>query len=194
MGTEWEMKFRATAAQQLRIAEAYRYCSRTCWNMSTVYYDTPDGALSQRRCTLRLRQENGRSICTLKIPGIGISRGEWEVAATSVEAGIDALCKLDGPEEILALCKQPLIPVCGAEFTRQAYRILLPTGELELALDIGWLTGGGRRQPLREIEVERKTGSEEAAAAFAFALAEENSLAPEPLSKFARARMLAKGE
>ena len=194
MGTEWEMKFRATASQQLRIAQAYHTCQWTRWDMATVYYDTPDGQLSRRRCTLRLRQENDTCVCTLKTPGIGLSRGDWEVKAASIEAGVDMLCKLEGPSEILAQRNGPLVPVCGAEFTRQACGMEIPGGKIELALDIGWLTGGGNRQSLREIEVERKSGSEDAAAAFARALAEAYDLCPEPLSKFARARILAKGE
>ena len=53
------------------------------------------------------------------------------------------------------------------------------------------LLGGGRELPLCEIEVELKEGSEEAAAAFAMALAQEYGLRPETRSKIARALALA---
>ena len=65
---------------------------------------------------------------------------------------------------------------------------------MELALDSGVLLGGGREVPLCEIEVEAKSGSEGAVAAFAQALAREFSLKSEPKSKFRRAMALAEGE
>ena len=65
---------------------------------------------------------------------------------------------------------------------------------LELALDRGVLTGGGREIPLCEVEVELKSGSREAVLAFAKELAQRFDLAPETRSKFRRALALAKGE
>ena len=47
-------------------------------NMATVYYDTPDRRLSALRWTLRLRQENENLVATLKTPGDGRARGEWD--------------------------------------------------------------------------------------------------------------------
>ena len=65
---------------------------------------------------------------------------------------------------------------------------------MEIALDEGVLLGGGRELPIREVEVELKSGSEEAAVAFAKELAAAYGLLPENKSKFRRAQMLAKGE
>ena len=53
------------------------------------------------------------------------------------------------------------------------------------------LLGGGRELPFTEVEVELKSGSEEAVTAFAEALAAELGLKPEHRSKVARARALA---
>ena len=63
-----------------------------------------------------------------------------------------------------------------------------------LALDEGCLTGGGREMPLLEVEVEVKSGSEEAATTFARQLAEEYGLTVERKSKYRRALGLARGE
>ena len=51
--------------------------------MRTTYYDTEDGFLAQRRWMLRLRTEDGRSVVTMKTPGEGHTRGEWEVESAS---------------------------------------------------------------------------------------------------------------
>ena len=87
-----------------------------------------------------------------------------------------------------------MIPVCGARFTRLAKLLELPQCTVEIALDEGVLLGGGRELPLREVEVELKDGSEEAAVAFAAELAKQYGLTPESKSKFRRAHGLAKGE
>ena len=62
---------------------------------------------------------------------------------------------------------------------------------MELALDQGYLLGGGKELPFSEVEVELKSGSEEAAVRFGQALAREMNLKPESRSKVARARALA---
>ena len=84
-----------------------------------------------------------------------------------------------------------MAPFCGAKFTRLAKTLDLPQGAVELALDQGVLLGSGKEAPFAEVEVELKSGSDEAAAAFAEALATEFGLTPEPKSKLARAMELA---
>ncbi len=64
---------------------------------------------------------------------------------------------------------------------------------MELALDRGVLTGSGREKPLCEVEVELKSGDQEAADAFAQELVRQFSLKPEQASKQARALALALG-
>jgi triphosphatase len=65
---------------------------------------------------------------------------------------------------------------------------------VELALDEGSLTGGGREIPLCEVEVELLSGSREAACVYAGALAVRFGLKQETRSKFRRALALARGE
>ena len=66
--------------------------------------------------------------------------------------------------------------------------------QLELALDKGCLLGGGKEVPLCEVEVELKSGSEDAAVGFGVILARQFGLIPQKKSKFRRALALAKGE
>lgn len=193
MGIEFEVKFQATK----EILETLRreiQGEETLYQMQTTYYDTPTDGFSKQKCTLRRRMENDRSICTLKTPAKGMGRREWETQCDSIEEGIEKLCKLGGPEEYLRLAKEGLIPVCGARFTRVAKVVNLADGTAELALDTGILTGGGRQIPLCEVEVERKTCSENACLAFAGLLAAKYGLKQETRSKFRRAQALYKGE
>lgn len=192
MGTELEWKYAATEEAQAAIRA--RFSGFTPITMETTYYDTPDGALSARHITLRRRLENGTSVCTVKTPGPGRGRGEWETQCQQITQAIPVLCKLGCPEPLISLTAPGLTPVCGARFTRLAALLTLPGCTVELALDAGWLFGGGREQPLCEVEVEYKSGSEEAAERFARQLAARHGLVPEEKSKFRRALALAKGE
>ena len=191
MGREFELKFAATAADHEALRLRYGHLSPI--TMETTYYDTPSGDIRRLRWTLRRRAENGISICALKTPGEGFGHGEWEVHCDKIENAIDALLAKGAPKELAEFAAAGLSPACGARFTRLAGLINAPGCTVELALDEGRLLGGGKEQPLCEIEVELKDGSEEAAAAFAMLLAQEYGLRPETRSKIARAMALAEG-
>lgn len=192
MGIEFELKYRIGEAEMEALASAMG--PGAVLEMETTYYDTPDGTLSSRRWTLRRRYESGKSVCTLKTPAGASARQEWEVEAPAVEGAIPELCKLGGPEELKELTASGLISICGARFRRQYWTESFREAVVELALDRGVLLGGGREQPLCELEVELKSGSPEAAVAYARILAEKYGLEPEEKSKFRRALDLAKEE
>ena len=163
-------------------------------NMATVYYDTPDRRLSALRWTLRLRQENEDLVATLKTPGDGRARGEWECQACSIYEALPKLLEQGAPENLTeVLGDQALIPVCAAQFTRRAADVVFADGtRCELCGDIGMLVGGTKEENLCEIEVELKSGDPEAAETFARELQARFGLTEEPRSKFARASALAK--
>jgi len=188
MAREFELKYRASAQQLNTIFDDFDGFREIA--METTYYDTPEGSLSQRKWTLRQRLENGQSVCTLKTPSENGGREEFEVSCEDIQAAIPELCKLGAPAELDELTQAGVQKVCGARFVRQAASIVLEDCTLELALDRGILQGGVRIQFLREVEVELKEGSEEAAVAFARTLAEKYGLIPERFSKYRRALAL----
>ena len=192
MSVEYEWKFDAAPSVLTAIDQAFSG-DRQFLTMETVYYDTPSGALSARRYTLRLRLENRTAVCTLKAPEQGAGRGEWETECSRIEDAIPELCKLGAPTDLPDLAAEGLVAVCGARFQRVARTVVLEECTLELAIDKGILTGGGRQIPLCEVEVELKSGSREACDRYAQALARQFSLQPEPKSKFRRAFDLSKG-
>lgn len=189
MGREFELKYAATPEKLAVIRTKWE--EWTVISMETTYFDTPDGVLSSKKCTLRQRMENGICICTMKTPATGYGRGEWNVTAGWNEETVEKLFSMAG---------QALIPVeqlkaiCGARFTRFAKVLALPDCTVEVALDEGVLMGGDRQIPLCEVEVELKSGDETAATVWAGKLAEQYHLEAEPRSKFSRASALAKGE
>ena len=193
MGIELEVKFRATE-ELLEKIRSQAPGQEQIYRMQTTYYDTPSGAYAAKKCTLRRRLENDKSICTLKAPAQGFGRREWETECDTIEEAIEKLCKLQVPQELLALAEEGLVPICGASFTRVAKLVQLQDGTAELALDQGVLMGGGKEIPLCEIEVEKKTCSEEACMAFAEELKARYGLQLEERSKFKRALDLYRGE
>lgn len=192
MGIEFELKYRATPEILSEIDRAVTG-QRQAFSMRTVYYDTPDRALSRKHCTLRRRMENETSVCTLKMPAGEQGRAEFELECGSIQTAIPELCKLSGLQELAAMTDS-LQEICGAQFERTAITLDLGDAVVELALDQGILMGGGQQIPLCELEVELKAGSREGAAAYARALALRYGLVPEKQSKFRRASLLAGGK
>ena len=189
MGRELELKF-AASSETLDAMEE-KYAPLTPITMHTRYFDTPHQAFWERRWTLRLRLENGRPICTLKTRLSDGSRGEYETESGDIVSAIPALLEQGAPAELEELAREGLEEVCGARFTRLARIIYVPGGQVELALDRGEFTGGGRTLPFTEAEAELKAGPDEVLARFGRALAEEFSLREEPRSKIQRAMALA---
>lgn len=183
MPKEIELKFSATEAQLRTVKRFFGDFSTT--KMETTYYDTPDRQLSAAKITLRRRKENGRSICTVKTPGQGFARGEWEWEGADIQAALPELCKLGAPEMLLQLTD--LTPLCGARFTRLSQLLSLAGCDAELALDRGVLLGGGKKLPFCEVELELKKGNEADFFVSAEIFQRMFPLPPEPKSKFARA-------
>ena len=191
MAREFELKYAATA-EDLEILKG-KYPHLHSITMETTYYDNDAGDFSRLKWTFRRRTENGKSICTLKTPLAGLGRAEFEVECPEILASVPLLRQQGAPAQLLLLTESGVTPSCGARFTRLAGQLELPGCSVELALDEGVLLGGGKELPFTEVEVELKKGSEEAAVAFAAALAAELGMKPEPRSKVARARQLADG-
>ena len=193
MGIEYELKFRASDAIQAQLRQTEPGQERL-YRMQTTYYDTPTGQLSARFYTLRTRMENDTAVCTLKTPAGGHGRGEWELECGDIHEAIPELCKLGAPADLEELVKEGIEPICGACFTRIAKTVELLDCTVELALDKGVLTGGGKELPLCEVEVELKSGSQTACALYAERLAAKLGMEPESKSKFRRALALYQGE
>ena len=189
MGREFELKYAATPEKLAAIFQMWEDWETI--SMETTYFDTRDGALSAKHCTLRRRMENGVSVCTMKTPIAGYGRGEWNKNAPWCAETVAQLFAEAGQTQIAF---ENLRAVCGAKFIRRAKTVELPGCIVEIALDEGILMGGAQQIPLCELEIEVKDGGENAAILWAKSLAAKFDLHPENQSKFRRASLLAKGE
>ena len=189
MGIEFELKFLAEESVFDMLKQESD--SWTAYDMETTYYDTPDRRLRSLYWTLRRRFENGVSVCTLKTPAGGMGRNEFETLCGDIQEALPQLCAKGAPRELLDLTAGGITEVCGARFRRLAGQVELENARVELALDKGVLTGGGKTLPFVEVEVELKSGDPTAAVAYANALAEQFGLRPERKSKYKRALTLA---
>lgn len=201
MATEFEIKLRAKNAQQLKTVLEDRSITALAQeklrevHMKTSYFDTADGALSARKWMLRVRQENEKSVVTMKTPGEGHARGEWECEGKTPEEAIETLVSKGAPQELRELVSPGLQMVCGALFVRLTQPLLLADGTTcELCADGGELLGGRRKEPFFELELELTRGSGEALVAFAQEISRKFGLPEEGKSKFVRARRLADGK
>ena len=144
---------------------------------------------------LRVRQENEKSVVTMKTPGEGYARGEGECEGKTPEEAIGTLVQKGAPEELVELTKPGLEMVCGAEFVRLTQPLRLPDGTTcEICADGGELLGGRHKEPFCELELELTWGDGKALLAFVGELSRKYGLIEEQKSKFVRARRLADGK
>lgn len=168
-------------------------------HMEAVYYDTADSLVYRHGAALRLRRENGSSICcmkrTVRRSGAMAQREEYEVEAETVYEGLHRLPSVGAPAEFCdMLTDQQFHALAHTDFIRQGYLLEFPAFTAELAVDVGQLGGETCMVPFEEIELERKSGNPDAFSAWAEALQARFSLEPQPLSKLARAIAAANGE
>jgi inorganic triphosphatase YgiF len=129
----------------------------------STYYDTPELALCRHNLTLRVREQEGQHIQTVKAGDLMsadlISRGEWEDVIASDQPDLDA------PEtgRLLAhkVDKDELRPLFRTIVRRTVIELKSEAStRIEAAIDEGELraTGGEAVEPISEIELELKSG------------------------------------
>ena len=141
----------------------------------SVYYDTPDLELKERRIALRLRRIGDRWIQTVKTEGkvaAGLhERPEWECETAENTLDFDAIPD-PGVREFFSdpHIRATLTPVFVTEFLRYESLSEFPDSDIvELSIDQGEIRAGEQRLPICEIECELKAGNP--ARLFTFALA-----------------------
>ena len=166
--------------------------------MHATYYDTVDGDVLALRGGLRRREENGLSVCSLKLE-VEVSDGkatreEYEVACDDIRQALELLPEAGAPRDVCEMLAGKELKVnCETGFDRRAFSLAVGAQgaadafEAELAFDEGVLRRDGREQEFREMELEHKDGSLDAFDAFALDIQDTAHLTPQPLSKLARA-------
>ena len=138
----------------------------------TTYFDTLDRALAQRGVSLRVRCAEGSCVQTLKADrrgDVAADRAEWEWAIDRDRPDLSLLRQTgignDWPSA------RELKPVLVTDIDRTT-RILQPEDGtvVEAVLDEGTIIAGDAREPVRELELELKSGDPVALYRLALAL------------------------
>ncbi len=207
MATEIEMKLsvpdEATLNKVLNDPELTQYMKDdyVTRHMRSTYYDTTDGVLSQRKWTLRLRDEGGHMVAAFKTANMSddagfFTRNEWQCSVDNIEDAIPMLIDQGAPRELKSLLKgNPLVAICGAEFDRKAAYLFMDDGvRIEMAGDLGYLFGGDKKEPICELELELLYGDAGSLPPLCWQLLGDYGLQEEKRSKYQRAKALAEAE
>lgn len=123
----------------------------------TLYYDTPETKLKKHGLTLRVRSAGGRFIQTVKpiTDSVGlIAREEIECEVRSLKPNLAVL----SGHPIRALLSngeaKRLKPLIRYDVNRTSCRTERRGGSMQLDLDHGSVTAGGRREEFAELEFE----------------------------------------
>jgi inorganic triphosphatase YgiF len=133
--------------------------------LTSIYYDTPDLKLLDAGISLRVRRMAGGWFQAVKAAGSSLAglhqRMEWEDVITS---GQPDFTRIVDPQLARIFDDQPLrdalTPIFRTEVMRTEWQLAFDNGDkVELALDLGQLVAGGKREPISEIELELKGGN-----------------------------------
>lgn len=196
MGTEIELKLALAPEDVGRFKRhaSLRGRKPSRRKLLSLYFDTPDFALSRQAMALRLRRVGYHWIQTVKAEAASVgaltTRPEWETQVSGNRPDLAIL-----PSEALARLgniTEADLSVCFAtEFTRTAWHIEGDGGALELALDQGEIRAGEGIEPISEVEFELKGGEHAHLFSIARAFLDDLPFTVEPRSKAERGYLLA---
>jgi inorganic triphosphatase YgiF len=156
--------------------------------MRATYFDTPDHQLRNGGFGLRIRQEGGKRVQTLKAPkndigGIQV-RYEWNCPFSGVLPDIDLIPDKQVREKLKNLIgNKPLIEVFSTDVMRSLWQLDYQDSEIEAALDVGKIKCDFQKVTLRELELELISGSPLSLVKFARRLGESVDLIPSIATK-----------
>ena len=126
--------------------------------LSSVYFDTEKRSLRRAGLALRVRQEDGRFVQTLKDEGDGaLARGEWEASVAGPEPVLAPLEKT--PAERVLSKGGRLAAQFAVEVARRSAQMEEAGACVEVSLDEGEAKAGDKRAPFAELELELKAGA-----------------------------------
>ena len=156
----------------------------------TTYFDDSKHHLFKNGFELRVRRDGRNSVQTLKTAA-SVDRGEWEREAADGEPsleGIDAAGLGKLTRRGIALRR-----MFSLEVERGTWSLRRDGACIELALDEGKMEAGGHERPIREAELELKSGEPDYLYELAQKICEESAATPIFVSKGAHGYRLAEG-
>ena len=136
---------------------------RNAQRLITQYYDTEDADLERHNMVLRVRKQGRSHIATLKwngdFSGGMFERGEIE----AVSPGPEPDPGLFEPEYAAMLAEivqgKALLPIYETDIRRITRRVTSESSDIEVAFDAGFIRAADQTSPVREIELELKSGN-----------------------------------
>jgi triphosphatase len=165
----------------------------------STYFDTDDRALLKAGFGLRIRENDGQRVQTLKAAGVGSGaasfRNEWDWPVESNAPDLPIMGPVPGMADLLPHLETSLRPIFTTDFTRTAFIMTQDDAVIELAIDVGAIrscrdeaSGSGS---ILELELELKSGAAASLYHLALALMRTIPLRIETISKAERGyRML----
>ena len=204
---EYELKLVGTAAD-IRALKA-RIDRHTgdpkAWRgqtLTTVYFDTADRDLMATGGVLRVRKAGRRFIQCIKVAagdaGI-LDRAEWETPVPGPDPNPDfTLFPAEALRHLAAIVDKPLEHLFTTRFHRRSQLVSHPSSFgapalIEIALDKGEVTAGGRSDPIHEVEFELKRGDPRDLFDLVLNVTDGTGMRPSPISKAKRGHRLALG-
>ena len=168
---ECELKFKARSSDLKKFKQIASAIpgDTTPWSLaelSSQYFDTKDGRLAKRGVSVRVRLSNGQSAQTVKTSAIGrnglMNRNEWEQPSAQSVPDLSAL-PADARRAIGMVIDGELVPVIKVDVTRQSMTIRRdtmpgPALVVDVAIDQGIISAGGKTAPVAECELELVQG------------------------------------
>lgn len=197
MANEVELKLRIAAPDIFRLKrhpaiKAALVGKPRTRDLVSIYYDTPQLALLDLGVSLRVRRMSGNWFQAVKGAGKPLAglhqRMEWE---DIIAFGHPDFSKITEPaltrifdDEAL---RNALAPIFCTKVRRTEWQLAFDNGDqVELALDVGELVVGEKREPISEIELELKDGNTGRLFDFALELQQSIPLELENASKAQR--------
>jgi triphosphatase len=197
---EIELKFQVPPPARERLRRALATASAQTVRLQAVYADTADQRLVAAGMALRLRQEGGTWVQTLKGRGDGLmTRLEHEVHLPA-QRGTPALdparhAGTPAGDALAALLADgaPLEPRYRTDIRRLWRRVRSGSATIEIAFDEGHIAAGPHRLPVCELELELVAGPPAALLALAGRWVERHGLWLDVRTKSERGHRLALG-
>tara|TARA_R110002096_G_scaffold316010_14_gene510414 strand:+ start:4488 stop:6074 length:1587 start_codon:yes stop_codon:yes gene_type:complete len=151
------------------VAEHLRYEPEHC-ELASRYFDTPDCALNEEDVELRIRREGDRWIQTMKVaeqPGdaLGVyERMEYDAEVDDAELNLDLLPAQNGHGKLpvhKSKIQKKLQPVFETKISRTLHDLEIQGDLVEMVVDEGEVSAGGKVTALCQIELELKRGRPE---------------------------------
>ena len=163
----------------------------------SIYYDTPDWDLLRQKIALRVRRAGrGLPVMTLKWRPEDeslFSRGEIEHSVRTIEPDLSLFTGETGENLRALVGAKALAAKYETRIHRTTRLIRAGAAVIEAAFDEGEIVAGATSHPVRELELELKSGSEADFYAFAGRLGQALPLRLDAVSKAERASHLALG-